>query len=95
MITPASGQIVIPQQIADGLWINSVSIIAPSATRPISAQIRVSPFNSESGIIYSNMSKSINIQDVTAASIQYPSIGIAMSGLLQAAQDLISGKQVF
>ena len=95
MITPTSGQIVIPQQTADALWISSVTIIASSPQKPIVAQIRVAPFNSTNGTIFNNMAKSITIQDVEGAASEYPSIEVAMSGLLQAAKDLISGKQLF
>jgi len=34
-------------------------------------------------------------QDVTGLAFEYPSMGVAMSGLLQDAQDLISGKKLF
>lgn len=95
MLVPPSGSIVIPQQVADGLWISSITIVAPSPTRPIQAQVRVTPYNTDSGIMYGNMSKMVNIQDLTGASVQYPSIMPAMSGLLQAAQDIISGSNLF
>lgn len=95
MIVPTSGDIVIPQQTADSLWITSIVINAPLPSRPIAASIRVVPMNSTNGTLYGNMAKSINIQDITGASSQYPSIMPAMSGLLQAAQDVISGSKLF
>ncbi len=98
MITPSGQIIVIPaaqQQTADSLWIQSLTIMAPNPTKPISAQMRIAPFNSQDGTIYPNLSKSVNIQDITGAMVEYPSIGIAMSGLMQAAQDVISGEGLF
>jgi hypothetical protein len=95
MITPTSGTIVIPQQTADGIWIQNLSIFAPTASRPISATMRVAPFSSTDGTIFTNMSKTVSIPDVTGSYAEYPSLAIAMSGILQAVQDVVSGKQLF
>jgi hypothetical protein len=99
MITPTSGQMVVapaaPEKIADGIWISSIQINSPSPLKPITAMIRMTPFNSTNGEVYPQRGKVINLRDVQQEFSSYPSLESAMGAIIVAVNDLVSGKQLF
>jgi hypothetical protein len=99
MITPTSGTLIaspaVEQKIADGIWISNVYIDSPSPLKPISATIRVVPFNSSNGEVFMNKMKQININDVQSEASSYPILGQAMNTIIEAVEALVSGKNTF
>lgn len=90
-----SGSIEIPAQTFNGVWIQSIIVSAPNPSRPITATIRVCPFNSTNGNIAPLLSKTIDVRDITAASVVTPSLGNAMGAIFVAVQDLITSGSLF
>ena len=97
MITPTT-PIVTPSVssvTADGIWITSMNINAPSSTQPIRATIMVAPYVSSTGEILRNLQKPIVIDDVTAKSASTPEVAAAMTSIYTAVQVLITEGKVF
>ena len=90
-----SVSVTIPAQTADSVWVTSINVMAPSAQRPITAQIRVAPFNTASGSIYRNMEKAINIPNVTSSSMAQAELNAAMGAILTAVQGLVVSGSLF
>jgi hypothetical protein len=95
MITSISGSIEVPAQVFNGIWIQSIQVTAPAVNKPIVATIRVCPFNSDTGEIATTLSKTIYIRDVTAKSVEMPSLGSAMNSIFIAVQDLVNSGSLF
>ena len=98
MITPTSGSIVIPpvdSQVADGIWVSSININAPSPTQPVVARIRAIPFNSTSSVMFPSLSKNIFLPDVFAEAAQQPAVAEAMGAIFNAIQVLIVSQSLF
>ena len=90
-----TGSLVIPTQSYNALWVQNINIVAPTPTRPISAQIRVCPFNSTTGVIAPALGKAINIQNVTSSSHAQTEINNAMAGILNAVNALCISQSLF
>lgn len=94
MITP-NQVITIPSQTADGIWISSLTINAPTPTGKISCNARLIPYNVESGSLFPTLTKNIFIQDIMSSSISSPEIGEAMESIMGAIQSQIISKSLF
>jgi len=95
MITPIN-PIVPPTASYSGIWVNNINITSMSPTRPISAQIRLTPFDPATGVLApSNLSKNINIPDVRALSVSSFLAAEAMGGMLNFIQDYVISQSVY
>lgn len=94
MITPTN-PITIPEQNADGLWISSINIIAPSASAPVRAVVRVTPYNSTSSAMFPALAKNIIISDVMATASVNMALGAAMQSIFVAVQDMVTTQSLF
>jgi len=89
-----SSSIEIPSKQYNAVWVQSIYVIASSPDRPIVATIKVCPYNSDTGDIAPTLSKVISVTDVTSESVITPSLGIAMTSIFTAVQDLINSGNV-
>lgn len=94
MITPKN-TITVPAQTADGLWISSINISAPTTTQPVRALIRVTPYDSVSGSLFPALAKNIVINDVYATASTNAALGAAMQSIFTAVQGLITSQSLF
>jgi hypothetical protein len=96
MIKPNnSGSVSIPATTADGVWVTSINVMSPTPNRPITAQIRVAPYNSTSGSVYRNLERPIAIQNVMSHSMAQNELNNAMGAILTAVQALVISGSVF
>ena len=97
MITPTTPIVTpaVPSVTADGIWITSMNINAPSATQPIRATIMVAPFVSGTGEILRTLQKPIIIDDVTAKAGSTPEVAAAMTAIYAAVQVLVTEQNLF
>ena len=95
MITP-SDPITAPAQVYDGIWINSITIGAPNPTAKVSANIRLTPFNSTSSVLApQSLAKNIYIADVIATASVNAQVGSAMEAIYSAVQGLIASGSIY
>lgn len=94
MIQPTA-PISIPAQTGDGLWITSLSIVAPSTSGNVRCMATVAPFSSTDGTIFKTMQKTVVINDLLGQAQTNPIIGAAVSGIYAAVQNQITGAGLF
>lgn len=94
MITPLNTINTIAQSL-DGLYVTSITILAPSPNVPIQATIRIAPYNTITNYIARNLEQSIRFTDVVSSSIQYPVLGNALSIIEDAVQQLVVSQSLF
>ena len=97
MITP-SNPIVIPaeaQLVADGLWISSLQIFAPTVTSKIKVLATIVPMVSSDGTLLNNKSKTLRIDDVAALSATDSSVATAMGAIFAAVQSQVTAQNLF
>ena len=94
MIQP-NNPITLPTQTADGIWVSSIAIQAPSTIKPVTATIRLTPYNSESGSLFPSLSKTIVINNVYSASASNATLATAMQNIFVAVQDLVTSGSLF
>lgn len=94
MITPTT-PISIPSQNADGLWISSLNILAPTTSGKIRVNAVITPMSSASGILYPNLSKNLIIPDVMALASGDSNVAVAMSSIFAVIQKQVTGQHLF
>ena len=83
-------------QTYSGIWIKSIQIQAPDPSQPISVNVRVIPFNPDSGSLApAQYMKNIIIQDIIAESKNSPELQTAMNAIFFAIQAQIISKSIY
>ncbi len=95
MIQPTSGSMIIPSNIADSVWINTVTLAAISPRQNASLSIRLVPYNSSSGEIFDSFTQTLKISNLPEFANQYPCVQTAIDSFYCAVQQLIISKSLF
>ena len=82
-------------QVLDGLFVTSISILAPNPLLPIQATIRIAPYNTTSSYIARQEEKKIPFTDIISASIQYPCLVNVINVIEDAVQQLVVSMSLF
>jgi hypothetical protein len=85
--------ITTPVKNYDSVWIRSLNIGSFSSANPITANIVVSPYNSQTGEI-GDISKNIMINDVMATAATNPYIANTVGSIFAYVQDQIASGSV-
>jgi len=88
-------EVVIPLKVADQLWITSLRITAPSATKPIEVEVCLAPFISSTGEILIDMQRGINIPDLSLVAQSDETVGAAVQAIYAAVQKLAHERNLF
>lgn len=97
MITPIT-PINIPAteaKVADGLWISSLNIVAPSVTGKVRMVANIVPFVSSTGELLSKQSKLLKIDDIMALAQTNTTVSNAMASLFAAIQGQVTAQNLF
>jgi len=95
MAIQPTNPITVPSKVADSLWITSLNIIAPDATRPIRVQMLVAPFISSTGEILKDMQKPVVISNLDTEAAGNPLVAAAVAAIYAAVENLVKTKGVF
>lgn len=87
--------IEVPAKTADGVWITSLNIIAPSTTRPAQVIIQVAPYVSSTGEIIMDKKKVINIPDLFTAATTDTTLATGVQGVFAAVQKMVTDRNLF
>ena len=95
MIQPPT-PITTQPQTYNGIWLSSIQINAPTVAGKVTANIRVIPFNSDSGSLApQSMAKTIFIPDVMTLASSSSLAANAMGSIFVFVQDYIISKSIF
>jgi hypothetical protein len=90
--------IVVPataSQVADGLWISNLQIAAPTVAGKIRIMATIVPFISSTGVLLSNQSKVLRIDDLGTLATTSTTAANAMTSLFAAINEQIIAQKLF
>lgn len=95
MAIQPSQPIVVPEKIADQLWVLGINIMAPSAQQQVKAIITVAPFISATGEILRDQQKQIVITDLYAQAAQDQVVAQGIGAIYATIQKLVLDQQLY
>lgn len=87
--------IVIPAKTADKLWVTYFNISSFSTSNPIPVTIKLTPYSSETGELFNDYTKTLEISDIYALAENDPVIASGISGLYAAIEKLSKDNNLF
>lgn len=87
--------IIIPAKTADKLWIVYLNVNSQNPTSPANVFIRLAPYSSETGEIFNDYAKVIEIPDLFAAAAKDEVLANAIGTLFNAIEKLAKDRGIF